>query len=282
MEDWRATLSEILAQQEALIDFPDEDLPPDEEERLVERLRRLLEQMQDHLHDNRRGERLRDGLVFAIVGAPNAGKSTLLNALVDREVAIVSPIPGTTRDVLEARMVLGGVPVTFLDTAGIRATDDAVEAEGVRRAIASIDNADVMVVVQTPLEPAPSDLAPHPHMIRVTTKIDLMGNWSLEPLEHAAAVSAIIGDGMSDLVSSLSQIAQDLTHSQGSPPLTRARHRAALMEATEALDRARFAREPELRAEDVRLALRAIGRITGRVGTEDILDLIFREFCIGK
>lgn len=283
LDGWARTLTELLAHQEAMIDFPDEDLPDDMDDDVCRRVHTLLGEMRGHLADDGRGERLRQGLVFAILGAPNAGKSTLLNALAERDVAIVSPVPGTTRDVLEARVELGGVPVTFLDTAGIRATDDDVEAEGVRRALNSVTTADVLIVVESPWEPAPRPLPEHPWLIRVVTKADLLaGGGDAGRGEGATVISARTGEGMPALLSVLTAAARDLTASSGPPPLTRARHRAALRAAVEDLDRAQLAAHPEMRAEDLRLALRALGRITGRVGVEDILDSIFRQFCIGK
>src|ERR1700722_13639338 len=145
--DWADRVRGILANQEALIDFPDEDLPPDVEADLLATLRRIRVEIGDHLDDAGRGEKLREGLFFAITGAPNVGKSTLINALSERDVAIVSPLPGTTRDALETRVVLGGVPVTLVDTAGLRETSDDVEAEGVRRALARAAEADLAITV---------------------------------------------------------------------------------------------------------------------------------------
>ncbi len=283
LDGWARTLMELLAHQEVMIDFPDEDLPDDMEDHVCRRVQTLLDEMRGHLADEGRGERLRQGLVFAILGAPNAGKSTLLNALADRDIAIVSPTPGTTRDVLEARVDLGGIPVTFLDTAGIRPTDDAIEAEGVRRALNSVSTADVLIVIESLWEPAPSPLPEHSRLIRVVTKMDLSdARDGLGRGEGAAFISALTGQGIPDLLSILTVMAQDLTGSFGPPPLTRARHRAALRAAEESLHRAQRAAHPEMRAEDLRLALRALGRITGRVGVDDILDSIFRQFCIGK
>ena len=146
--DWAERLRVLLAQQEALIDFPDEDLPPETEALALAGLAALTQRIAEHLDDGRRGERLREGLVFAITGPPNVGKSSLVNALAERDVAIVAETPGTTRDALEARVVLGGVPVTLVDTAGLRETPDAIEAEGVRRARARAAAADLVIVVQ--------------------------------------------------------------------------------------------------------------------------------------
>jgi tRNA modification GTPase len=284
LSSWATALTEVLAQQEALIDFPDEDLPEDIEAGLRLRLEHLIAAMRRHLNDDRRGERLREGLVFAILGAPNSGKSTLLNALTDREIAIVSPTPGTTRDVLEARVDLGGIPVTLLDTAGIRTTDDPIEAEGVRRALDTVARADVLIVLETPWERLNTSLPEHSEVIRVATKADLIDRQrtAVPATEQVLAISAVTGQGMDQFSAKLVSVAHHLTQSEGPPPLTRARHRAALQDTVEALDRARLAPHPELHAEDLRIALRSLGRITGRVGVEDILDTLFRQFCIGK
>jgi len=157
MRGWAARLVRLLAQQEALIDFPDEDLPPEVEAAAAAEIGALAGEIGGALDDDRRGERLREGLVFAVAGAPNVGKSTLINALARREVAIVAPTPGTTRDVLEARVDLGGVPVTLLDTAGLRESGDAIEAEGVRRARARAVAADVVVMVEDASRPGVGD-----------------------------------------------------------------------------------------------------------------------------
>jgi tRNA modification GTPase len=269
---WADRLRLLLAEQEALIDFPDEDLPPDVEARVLAEIAALTGEMVAHLDDGRRGERLREGLVFVVAGAPNVGKSSLVNALAAREVAIVSPMPGTTRDALETRIVLGGVPVTLVDTAGLREAGDVIEAEGIRRARARAAEADLVVTVDVPRPGAAGD------GLLVINKIDLGG-----PVPAGAiGVSARTGAGLDALRDTLAAHARLLTERQGPPPLTRARHRAALAEAAERLRGAQVADWPELRAEDLRLALRAIGRITGHVGVEDILDTLFSQFCIGK
>lgn len=278
LEGWAARLTRLLAQQEALIDFPDEDLPPEVEAAVVAEIGALRGAMRAHLDDGRRGERLREGLVFAVLGAPNAGKSTLVNALAEREIAIVSPLPGTTRDVLEARVELGGVPVTLLDTAGLREGGDAIEAEGIRRARARAAAADVLLVLTAADAPEPPDLPAHARVVRVWAKADAAAPAGADTL----AVSARTGAGMAALLAVLGRHATELTQAEGPPPLTRARHRAALLGAVEHLDAALSAPAAELRGEDLRLALRALGRVTGRVGVEDILDSVFRQFCIGK
>ncbi len=276
--DWTSRLIILLAAQEALIDFPDEDLPPEAADGLGSDLAALRAEIVAHLDDHRRGERLRDGLVFAITGPPNAGKSTLINALARREVAIVSPHPGTTRDVLEVRLDIGGVPVTLLDTAGLRETNDPVEAEGVRRARARGAAADLVIELVDATAPGLVRSAGAAGVLRIATKVDL----APAPGDVDLGVSAPVGIGMDRLEAQLAGAARRLTARAGPPPLTRARHRAALAEAAERLASAIEAPLPELRGEDLRLALRAIGRVTGQVGVEDILDSVFGQFCIGK
>ena len=279
---WSERLRLLLAQQEALIDFPDEELPPEVEAQVIAELAALLAEVTGHLDDNRRGERLREGLIFAVTGQPNVGKSSLVNALAERDVAIVSPMPGTTRDALETRVVLGGVPVTLVDTAGLREAVDAVEAEGVRRARARAADADLVIRVVAAVGAIEAIEGPDCHAagttLLVANKLDLGG--SVAP--GAIGVSALTGEGMDALRARLANVAQSLTESAGSPPLTQARHRASLGEAAARLAGAQTADLPELRAEDLRLALRALGRITGSVGVEDILDTLFARFCIGK
>ena len=269
---WADRLRLLLAHQEALIDFSDEDLPPEVEAVVVAELDALRGEVAAHLNDGRRGERLREGLVFAVTGRPNVGKSSLVNTLAERDVAIVSAIPGTTRDALETRVVLGGVPVTLVDTAGLRDAADEIEAEGVRRARARAAAADLVIGVSEAGGPAETGDVP------VANKVDLGGTVP----SGAIGVSALTGDGLGTLRARLAEAARSLTESAGPPPLTQARHRAALQEASARLAGAQTADLPELRAEDLRLALRALGRITGSVGVEDILDTLFARFCIGK
>lgn len=276
-EGWSARLRDLLAAQEALIDFPDEDLPAEAEAALAETVADLRAEIADHLQDDRRGERLRDGLVFAIVGAPNVGKSSLLNALVGSDAAIVSATPGTTRDAVEARMELGGIPVTLVDTAGLRETEDSIEAEGVRRAKARAEAADLRILVSDPgctemplaVEGGPS--------LHVANKIDLVPAPS-----GVLGVSARTGEGMQALRDRLGEVARQMLDVAGPPPLTRARHRFCLQGALEELDEAATATLPELRAENLRRGMRHLGRITGAVGVEDVLDAVFSRFCIGK
>ncbi len=275
-DGWRDRLVALMAQQEALIDFPDEDLPDDTAAHLLTEMSLLRGEIAAHLDDGRRGERLREGLVFAVTGAPNVGKSSLVNVLAQRDVAIVAGTPGTTRDALEARVVLAGVPVTLVDTAGLRDSDDPIEAEGVRRARVRAAEADLVIAVVEAGDQA--DAPAHPRCLLVANKVDLGGG---VPADMIGA-SACTGEGIDSLRERLAREARALTEAAGPPPLTRARHRAALQAAQTCLAGAIQARLPELRAEELRLALQALGRITGKVGVEAILDAVFAQFCIGK
>jgi len=291
-DGWREALLMALARFEAAIDFPDEDLPDD----LIPRVDRVMAEtaqaIGDHLEDGHRGERLRDGLSIAILGAPNAGKSSLLNRLAKREAAIVSSQAGTTRDVIELHLDLGGYPVTLADTAGLRDTADAIEAEGVKRALARAESADLkLLVLDASLLGTAQPLIDHTaaHLVDddvllVLNKADLAAK--APPSEIAGhevlPVSAVTGQGIEALVEALTTMAATRLALGATPALTRERHRAALQRCEAALQRGLQARLPELKGEDLRLAVQALGEITGRVDIEDVLDIIFREFCIGK
>jgi len=276
---WAARLVRLLAQQEALIDFPDEDLPPEIDAELRAEIGRLRAAFLAHLSEGSRGEKLRSGLVFAIAGAPNAGKSTLINALCQREIAIVSPRPGTTRDVLEARIEIAGVPVTLLDTAGLRETEDPEEAEGVRRARARVQQADLVIALWPPDAEAGPDLAAMSGpVLSVRSKVDL----AEVLVDGAIAISARSGQGMDALLAALEAEVRRLAGSSGTAVLTRARHRLALEVAALHLALALENDLAELRGEELRLAVQALGRITGAVGVEEVLDSVFGQFCIGK
>ena len=277
LHGWAGRLREVLAFQEALIDFPDEDLPAEVEQRVVAEVGALAAAMRAHVADFRRGERLREGLMIAVVGPPNVGKSSLVNALAGQDVAIVSPFAGTTRDTLEVRLDLGGVLATLVDTAGLRESSDMIEAEGVRRARRRLADADLVISVFDIVEPLIETLKVAAPVLAVANKCDL----ATAPA-GAVAVSALTGEGLSDLREALVANVRELVERAGPPPLTRERHRAALADAAGALEGALDARLPELRAEDLRTALLHLGRITGHVGVEDLLDTIFGSFCIGK
>jgi tRNA modification GTPase len=279
-EGWRRRLIEALALVEAGIDFSDEaDVASDVTARARAALRELASEIESTLVDARRGERLREGLVVAIAGPPNAGKSTLLNRLARREAAIVSPHAGTTRDVIEVHLDLGGYPVTLLDTAGIRETDDPVEREGVARAKARASSADLILWVDDTA--APAARAEGPPRWSVKNKIDMSGG---RPggQDASFAISATTGAGVDELVAALSAFA-DKTFGQREPALvTRERQRRLLQDCSAALKRALATDADDLVAEELRAAANSLGRLTGRIDVEDVLDVIFRDFCIGK
>jgi len=281
---WAERLTTLLAHQEAAIEFADEDLPTDLGDRARAGARALRAEIAAHLADDRRGERLRDGLLVAILGAPNAGKSSLLNALAGRDAAIVSARAGTTRDVVEVRLDLAGVPVTLADTAGLREAADEIEQEGIRRARRRAEEADlVLAVFAADTPPDPATLAwVGPGAIVLANKADIAAPPACIGGMAALAVSARTGAGLDRLRARLAEEARRLAGSGEAALLTRPRHRAALAEAVAWLEQAEAAPLPELASEALRAALRALGRLSGRVGVEAVLDVVFRDFCIGK
>ena len=287
-EGWRQGLLAAQAHLEAEIDFADEDLPAGVGSAARRALGDLAGEMESHLADGGRGERLRDGLSVAILGAPNVGKSSLLNRIAGRPAAIVSSLAGTTRDVIEVHLDLGGFPVILADTAGLREVADAVEADGVRRAQARAASADLRLVVLDgqalpALDGASLALLGEGSLVVVNKRDLTAGSWPAQiGGQPVLAVSAATGEGIDELLSGLAGRAAEMLAGGEAPALTRARHRLALSEACQALRRGRQEPLPELAAEDVRVAARAVGRITGRVDVEEMLDVIFRDFCIGK
>ena len=283
-DDWRRRLLRSLALLEAEIDFAaEEDVPDALWAEVAPDFGTLLEAIRGHLDDGRRGERLRAGLAIAVIGDPNVGKSSLVNALARREVAIVTPFAGTTRDVIEVALDLEGLPVTLMDTAGLRESADPIEREGVARARFRAASADLrLLVLDDPEDPRMVE-AGDPATLRVLNKLDRHGGAVLP--EGVIGVSATTGEGLESLVAAFAARARSLLPGADEVLLTRARHRTALTDAAAALERALelgVAGDLGLLAEEVRLAARALGRITGAFGVEDILDLIFAEFCIGK
>jgi tRNA modification GTPase len=360
-EAWRDELIKALALVEARIDFSDEDLPENLLAPALAMTGSLADEIAGALADGERGERLREGLVVAIAGPPNAGKSTLLNRIARREAAIVSPYAGTTRDVIEVHLDLGGWPVTLLDTAGIRETEDPVELEGVKRARARAETADLVLWVveasspvipgrpvgpgpeSSPVHSAPGFRAPtfgrprndesklkspenpqrQPETWLIRNKVDVLMDpqHSNEPKRRSIQksegeaistkslknmvkgeltnknelvltkneleynISAVTGEGFEALLAQLARHAEGFLAGAESALVTRERHRRALEDALAALNRAQtpaVAAHEDLLAEELRIASRALGRLTGRVDVEDILDVIFRDFCIGK
>lgn len=303
-EGWRAALIGALAHLEADLDFPDEDLPGGILTATQPILKRIHGEISLHLKDARRGERLREGIRVVVLGAPNAGKSTLVNALARRDVAIVSDWAGTTRDVLDVPLDLGGFPVLLSDTAGLRPEafdreargQEAIESEGIRRAEKRAQEADLRIflfdVQALPsvdsrtaalMRPAGEGACGGFGDLLVFNKCDGFSGAAPDIAGHSPLlISAKTGQGVDGLLEKLVDAFRQVYAPQETPSLTRARHREALDLARDSLGRALVAPLPELRAEDVRLAVRAIGQITGRVDVDDLLDVIFRDFCIGK
>jgi tRNA modification GTPase len=280
-EGWRQRLIAALALVEARIDFSDEaDVPEDLISPARDVARELAADIEQTLEGAHRGERLREGLVVAIAGPPNVGKSSLLNRLAQREAAIVSPYAGTTRDVIEVHLDLGGYPVTLLDTAGIRESQDPVEQEGVRRARARSDAADLVLWVVDVAEPTAAERNELKNHWIVRNKIDLVA--APAPCPQTFDISARTGQGIDRVVSEMTRFAQDYFGGPESAIVTRERHRTALQQTAACLRRALTVEAEELVAEELRLAARELGRLTGRVDVEDLLDVIFRDFCIGK
>jgi tRNA modification GTPase len=323
-ETWRQRLIQALALVEAGIDFSDEgDVPENLVAPALAIARELEGEIVSTLADGGRGERLREGLVVAIAGPPNAGKSTLLNRLARREAAIVSPHAGTTRDVIEVHLDLGGWPVTLLDTAGIRNTKDPVELEGVRRARERAAAADLVLWVVDASAPAPlpEELSQASKIWRILNKIDLISasgyrteldiqnissnerlrrsNKLLKSMVNRGLIcsneleftnndlefslSATSGEGFEQLLDRLARHAEGFLAGAEQAVVTRGRHRHALEEVLAALRGAlAVSGREDLLAEELRIAVRGLGRLTGRVDVEDILNVIFRDFCIGK
>lgn len=272
---WREALVTALSWLDAEIDFPDEALPGGLAERAREALEPLAVQMEAHLADGRIGERVRDGFRVAIIGPVNAGKSSLLNALASEEAAIVSAAPGTTRDVVEVRLILGGQVVRIADTAGLRETTDEIESEGIRRALARAEAADLVIRLVPPGDAAP---APAPREVIVLSKCDL----DRQPGRHADfRLSTVTGEGVAEVKAHI--IAAAVAGQREAAPLTRRRHRDGVEQALADVRAALSSiATPELAAESVRAAGDALGRIVGRIDVEEILDRVFGEFCIGK
>lgn len=304
---WAARLTRVLAHFEAAIDFVEEELPAELDRAALAQAGEVAAEIAAALDDNHRGERLREGLSVVILGASNAGKSSLLNALAQRDVAIVSEAAGTTRDVVEVQLDLGGYPVTLADTAGLRALEvaaaegeaaaqAAIEREGMARARERAGLADVTLLL-VDLEVALRDAAAldavealfDSRSILLLNKVDCCDPAKARRLRESLRdwepimVSAKTGEGLDAALARLVTRAGEIfSGSEGAAGITRLRHRRALEDCRDALERAQVAELPELKAEELRLALRALGRVTGRVDVEDLLDIVFSEFCIGK
>jgi tRNA modification GTPase len=284
-EGWRRELIEGQALVEAAIDFSDEaDISHLAETNGLAIAASLALRLKRHLDDGRRGEIVREGFRIVLAGPPNVGKSSLMNALARRDVAIVSEEPGTTRDVLEVRLDLDGYMAIVADTAGLREAGGTIEQEGIRRARNRAGEADLILWIIDATAPAadvPADLARgHGRVLRVLNKIDAASARVDTHADHA--ISALIGAGIPELVARLGGIVGDAAGAGETPAITQLRHRQQIEACLEALDAAQSSGATELSAEQLRLAADALGRITGRIDPEDVLDQVFARFCIGK
>ena len=289
---WRGELVEIAAQLEALIDFADEDLPDAVESALRTSTGDLRLALASHLDDGGAGELVRDGVTIAFIGPVNAGKSTILNGLAGRAAAIVSDEAGTTRDIIQIRLDLGGVPATILDTAGIRDESGKIEAEGIRRSVEAAGFAKLVLVIldgSDPAWPAARDkidqLTGQPKFYILNKADQGLAAPSALASDEMMAISAKNPADIETLIAKLAKLLVPINHADTSVIITRQRHRHAMQEAHDALSRALghdFQDAPEMAAEDFRVAAVALGRITGEIDVEELLGSIFSAFCIGK
>ncbi len=288
-ESWRSTLLTILAHLEAYIDFPDEDIPENITADMQNTVFKLAEDIRAHLADNTAGERLREGFRVVIVGPPNAGKSSLLNAVAKREAVIVSDIAGTTRDAIDIHLDLGGYPVIFTDTAGLRETEELIEQKGIEIARGKIDEADLVICL---FDACKDSVQLFDNVINsfknktllVANKSDKLTSEQRSELERQGClvISAHQPDSVKILLRQIEEQIKSRFTSGSSLLITRRRYREALQNTLEYLSAFGFAKEIELTAEDIRLSARELGKITGRVEVDEILDKIFGSFCIGK
>ena len=278
-EKWRVAIIKNLANMEAYIDFPDEDLPQSLKDEITKGLQKFRAEIKTHLNDNHRGEKIREGIYVVILGAPNVGKSSLLNYLAKRDAAIVSDIAGTTRDVIEVNLEIAGLPVTIADTAGLRESGDVIENEGIKRALQRAERADLKILMLDANDHLADTSLADENTIILLNKIDAA---QPEKKKSDVEVSINTGQGMDKFMQLLEQKLAERFALSEAPLITRQRHREALAEAVGCLDNISFDNPIELVAEDLRHAAFNIGRITGRIDVEDILDKIFSSFCIGK
>lgn len=288
-DDWRAKLVKILAHLEAFIDFPDEDIPSSVIGDMKNTVFKLEDDINQHLNSDSIGERLREGFRIVIIGSPNAGKSSLLNAIAKREAVIVSDIAGTTRDAIDIHLDLNGYPVMFTDTAGLRETEEEIERKGIDIAYSKIHDADLVIC----LFDASIDNVQVFDKIResfknkalfVANKSDKLTSEQCSNLEKSGClvISAKYKQGVDDLLKRIAENIKNRFTSNSNLLITRRRYREALKDVLENLQNFSFDKEIELTAEDIRLAARALGKITGRIEVDEILDKIFGDFCIGK
>lgn len=282
-EGWRQSLVKDMAYLEAFIDFPEEDIPPEKMQLIDDGILMLIDKIEAHLKDNKKGQRLREGFQIAIVGEPNVGKSSLINLLSERDVAIVSNISGTTRDVVETYLDIEGFPVVLADTAGLRDNAEEIEAEGIKRAVRKAEESDLILhVCDIKNYPNKESLPENLKNIPVKTiwnKLDVVHK-KVDDADIAMSVKT--KEGFLKLKTEIATFLKENFLPDTTGVITRERYRNALYDCVLSLKSALTSTELELKAEDLRLASRALGRIVGKIETDELLDVVFRDFCIGK
>ena len=277
---WRKSLIELVAYLEADIDFAEEDIPDDVLKNINEKIEKLLAEMNEHINQRNQGEILRDGYRVAIVGTPNVGKSSLINLLANRDVAIVSDREGTTRDALEVRLNIAGFPVVFTDTAGLRQTSDEIEKKGIEITQKKIDEANLVIE----LFDDPTKLNFHDERLTILNKCDLH-NKDNQIYDGAINISVSKGDGIDHLIKQISDKVSDNFVSYSDTIPTKTRYILGVQNSIQSLLNAKtidLKNNSELMVEELRLAIQEIGKITGHVDVEEYLEVIFKDFCIGK
>jgi tRNA modification GTPase len=297
-EKWREDIIEIIAIIEAFIDFPDEDLPNNIIDDVLLKINNLCYEIIDHINDQHRGKKIKDGLKIAIIGSPNVGKSSLINLLANNDIAIVSETSGTTRDIISSHLEIAGVAVKILDTAGIRKTDDKIEAEGIKRALQNAKNADIKIVVMSvesaALEPEIINIIDE-HTLILINKIDLLSTefndnvyFHQNKIKNINIQHSVINISITNKINidkffeALEKKVLEIIPSQSNPIITQERYRKFLENSLQILQSISFRKPIEIVAEDLRHAGCEIGKITGKVNVDEILDVIFSRFCIGK
>ena len=284
-KSWRSSLIDAMSKIEALIDFPDDDVPESVLRDIENDVRSLKRKIESHIDDNKRGEKLREGVYVAIVGSTNAGKSSILNRLAGREAAITSHIAGTTRDVVEVHLNIRGYSVVVADTAGIRESNDLIEAEGIKRSKQKAEDADLKIVVVDVTDPSSFEVAQEfsaGNAIVVCNKIDLLKDNS-EFTKDSLRISAKNNVGINELLDAIGKFVEDFfSKSLENPHITRQRYRDQLLDCCAAFDRFTLSKDLVMAAEDLRKAANSLGKIVGVIDPDAVLEKIFSSFCIGK
>lgn len=288
-DNWRSQLLSLISLLEAYIDFPDEEIPEETLQQVGDLIQKLIQEINDHLDDNNRGERLRNGLKLAILGKPNVGKSSLLNYLMNRNLAIVSDISGTTRDIIEGHLDIGGYPIILQDTAGIHElTEDSIEQEGIERAKRASIDSDIKIIIYDSTKDINendyfTDIVDDTTII-LLNKVDLCKSTLPKKIhgKEPILVSIKKQEGMTDLLNQIINISDLIASPSEAPQITRARHRVQLEKAIDYLADFSLDNDLVLVTEDIRMTIRAISNITGKITVDEILGEIFSNFCIGK